>query len=199
VILLAAACAYVLGTFPSADIAAHLATNGRGDIRAMGSGNPGAANVMGELGKTWGAIVLALDIIKGVLACVLARWLAGDAAASAAGTAAVVGHCFPMWNGFRGGKGVATAGGQVLATFPAYIPIAALVTYFGRKLRSRVYSLVAAVWVVAAALWWAGAFPNLWGPKPTGAMFLFAAASSAVIAYRFATAGLPEDITSSAA
>ena len=128
VMALAVACAYVLGTFPSADLAAHLALGRKADIRAMGSGNPGAANVMTQLGKKWGLFVLVLDVAKGAAACAAGRWMAGGAGASAAGSAAVIGHCFPLWNGFRGGKGVATGAGQVLMTFPAYFPINLAIT-----------------------------------------------------------------------
>jgi len=199
VMLLAVACAYVLGTFPSADLAARFALGHHAEIRDMGSGNPGAANVMGELGKGWGLFVLVLDIAKGVAACAVGRWMGGGAAASAAGTAAVIGHCFPLWNGFRGGKGVATAGGQMVTTFPALVPIAAVVALAGSRLRSRVYGLVCVAWVAGSALWWAADWPNLWGPKPTGALVLGAAASSAVVIYRFATASSVDSITTSAA
>jgi glycerol-3-phosphate acyltransferase PlsY len=191
VVALALACAYVLGTFPSADLAAHLATGGKGDIRAMGSGNPGAANVLGELGRKWGLFVLVLDVAKGAAACALARWMGGSSAASAAGSAAVIGHCFPLWNGFRGGKGVATAGGQMVMTLPALIPVELVVVALARRLRSRVYGLICAVWVAGAALWWATDLPNGWGAKPNAALVLAAAVSSAVILYRFATANTP--------
>lgn len=203
-ILLAVACAYVLGTFPSADLAARLAHGPKADIRSMGSGNPGAANVMGQLGKKWGLFVLVLDVAKGAAACALGRWMAGGAAASAAGTAAVVGHCFPLWNGFKGGKGVATGAGQVLMTFPAYFPIDLVVTLLTqtRRWRQRAFAatgVACAAWVAGAALWWAADLPNLWGPKPTSALLLGAAGSSAVILYRFATAKNVTDITPSAA
>jgi glycerol-3-phosphate acyltransferase PlsY len=188
VIALAVACAYVLGTFPSADIAARLAVGRHADIRAMGSGNPGAVNVTGQLGKGWGAFVLILDVAKAAAACGLGRWFAGDAAASAAGTAAVVGHCFPLWNGLRGGKGVACAGGQLLMTAPLLVPIEAVVALLGRRLRSRMYGLVCAVWIAGTAVWWIAELPNGWGPRPTAGLFLGALASSAVILSRFATA-----------
>jgi glycerol-3-phosphate acyltransferase PlsY len=191
VLALAIACAYVLGTFPSADLAARLALGRSADIRSMGSGNPGAVNVTGQLGKSWGALVLVLDIAKAAAACFLGRWLAGDAAASAAGTAAVVGHCFPLWNGFRGGKGVACAGGQLAATFPIFVAVEAVVAALGSRLRSRMYGLVCAAWIVGSALWWGMDWPNLFGPEPSGALFLGALASSAVIAYRFKTATAP--------
>lgn len=185
---LAVACGYVLGTFPSADIAARLAVGRHADIRTMGSGNPGAVNVTGQLGKRWGVSVLLLDIGKAALACALGRWLAGGPAASMAGTAAVIGHCFPLWNGFRGGKGVAAAGGQLAMTFPAFLPVEAVIAVLGRRLRSRMYGLVCAAWVLGAAVWWAGHLWNAWGPRPSAALFLGAVASSAVILYRFRAA-----------
>src|SRR5262249_32681244 len=112
-------------------------------------------------------------------------WIAPGAGASAAGSAAVIGHCFPLWNGFRGGKGVATAGGQILVTFPVFIPIGALVAYGFRHLRSRVYGIVCVGWVATAVIWWVSSLPNVWGPDVTGAILLAAAVSSAVIVYRF--------------
>lgn len=198
--LLAVACAYVLGTFPSADLAARFALGRHGDIRSMGTGNPGAANVMGELGKGWGAFVLVLDVAKGVAACLLGDWMGSGAAASAAGTAAVVGHCFPLWNSLHGGKGVATAGGQLLVTFPAAIPLQLVVALVFKQRRSRVYGVVCATWVAAAALWWVGDLPNLWGPEPTGALLLGAMGTSAVILYRFKTAtdAVPRPVTQDA-
>lgn len=193
VLILAVAVGYVFGTFPSADIAAHLATGGEHDIRTLGSGNPGAANVRGQLGTKWGLFVLVLDVAKGALACAIGRWMVDPNAGSIAGTAAVVGHCFPLWNGFRGGKGVAAGVGQVLATFPIFFPIdgALAIVTSRRSWRQRAFAATAitsAAWVGGAALWWAFDLPNLWGPKPNGALVASAAASSLVILYRFATA-----------
>ena len=97
---------------------------------------------MQVLGAGWGYGVLAADMAKG-------RWRARSAAvwrdrggANLAGTAAVVGHCLPVWNGFRGGKGVAASAGQCLATFPAYFPIDLGVAWATgtRRLRRRAYA-----------------------------------------------------------
>ena len=117
------AAGYLLGTLPSADVATRVATRGQGDLRSQGSGNPGALNAIKVLGPGWGYGVMAADIAKGAAACVAGRALAGDLGAHVGGTAAVVGHCFPVWNGFRGGKGVAASVGQCAMTFPAYVPI----------------------------------------------------------------------------
>ena len=174
---------YLLGTIPSADIAARSA--GAGDLRVAGSGNPGAANAMAVLGTKWGMAVMAADIGKG-------------AAASAVGghvgaVGAVVGHCFPVWNGFQGGKGVACGVGQCAVTFPAWFPIELAVagaTGASPRWKQRAYAATAitsVAWVGAGLLWWRKQLPNLWGPTPTAALPAAAAASSAVILYRFAT------------
>lgn len=82
------------------------------DIRGEGSGNIGATNVMRSAGRAVGITVFALDVIKGAAGVALARWVTGDAAwESAAAVAAVVGHCFPVYLRFRGGKGIATGCG----------------------------------------------------------------------------------------
>ncbi|MEA2843960.1 MAG: acyl phosphate:glycerol-3-phosphate acyltransferase [Actinomycetota bacterium] len=188
---------YLIGTLPSADIAARLATKGAADLRAAGSGNPGAVNAMAVLGQGWGSAILAADTLKGVAACVAGGWLAGPVGAHVAGTAAVVGHCFPVWNGFRGGKGVAVSLGQCLATFPAYLPIDLAVAWGVGKWSGRALpgtAAASATWVAAGTLWATRRWPNLWGPTPSPALPLASAASSAVILYRFATARRPEPV-----
>lgn len=106
---------YLLGTFPSAAIIARR----RGiDITTSGSGNPGASNVSRVLGRRLGVLVFVLDGLKGAL-CVLAGFIAFEyAGALALACAAVVGHVFPVTRHFKGGKGVATAGGSMLALYP---------------------------------------------------------------------------------
>jgi glycerol-3-phosphate acyltransferase PlsY len=92
-------------------------------LRRFGSGNLGAANVMRSTGVTPGVLVAALDIGKGVASVILAAHLTGaPVAPAAAGLAAIVGHVYPVWLGFRGGKGVATACG----VFAVLAPVAAL-------------------------------------------------------------------------
>ena len=188
------AAGYLIGTLPSADVVARLATRGAADLRAAGSGNPGAVNAMAVLGRGWGSAILAADTGKGVAACVAGRWLAGGPGAHLAGTAAVVGHCFPVWNGFRGGKGVAVSLGQCLATFPAYLPVDLAVAWGVGKWSGRALpgtAAASATWVAAGVLWTARRWPNLWGPAPSPALPLASAASSVVILYRFATARRP--------
>lgn len=189
----AAALGYVLGGAPSSDLAARLATGGRADLRASGSGNPGAANAMAVLGKGWGYAVLAADMAKAAVACAAGRALAGPSGAHLAGTGAVVGHCFPAARRFQGGKGVAASAGQCLATFPAYFPVDLLVALAGSSRRWNRRAFAATVvssccWVAAGVLWWRRGWPNLWGPAPTAGLPLASAATSAVIWYRFAAA-----------
>ena len=184
---------YLAGTIPSADLAARVASGGSIDLRHAGSGNPGGANAAAVLGARWGYAVMAADITKGAVACRVGRRLAGSSGAHVAGTASVVGHCFPIWNGFRGGKGVGCSVGQCLATFPAYFPIdlgVAAMTAAG-PWRRRAFAGTAAAsatWVACAVLWWRRRLPNLWGPEPGPGLALAAAGSSAVIAHRFVAA-----------
>jgi glycerol-3-phosphate acyltransferase PlsY len=193
-LLAAAGAGYLLGTVPAADIASRLAAGGSVDLRAVGSGNPGAVNAMTVLGTRWGYGVLAADIGKGVAASALGRWCAGVNGAHVGATAAVVGHCFPAWSRFRGGKGVSTSCGQCLATFPAYFPIDVGLAWAVAHWRQRALpatAVASAAWVAAGVLWWRRGWPNAWGPEPTAALPLAAAVSSAVILSRFATARDP--------
>jgi acyl phosphate:glycerol-3-phosphate acyltransferase len=100
--------AYLVGSVPFALLLAR--RWGTTDLRRFGSGNLGAANVMRSTGVTPGVLVAALDIGKGVASVILAAHLTGaPMAQAAAGLAAIIGHVYPVWLGFRGGKGVATA------------------------------------------------------------------------------------------
>lgn len=117
------ALGYTLGSIPFAFLVAR--RWGRVDLRTSGSGNIGAANVFRTSGPVIGLGALTLDMAKGAVTVVLARQFGGDSAAStAAGIAAVVGHIFPVWLGFRGGKGVATACGVFAMLAPLATAIA---------------------------------------------------------------------------
>jgi acyl phosphate:glycerol-3-phosphate acyltransferase len=115
------AAAYFIGAIPFGFLTAKIV---RGiDIRQHGSGNIGATNVGRVLGGRWGILVLLLDLLKGLLPVLLVRWQLHDTTnvthwEVAAAVAAIVGHMFPCWLGFRGGKGVATALGVVLCLAP---------------------------------------------------------------------------------
>jgi glycerol-3-phosphate acyltransferase PlsY len=112
--------AYLIGSVPFAVILSR--RWGAVDLRRIGSGNVGAANVFRVSGAKAGLIVAALDVVKGAASVVVADRMAGDISVSAAAAcAAVVGHVFPVWLGFRGGKGVATAWGA----FSVLTPLAA--------------------------------------------------------------------------
>jgi len=110
--ILAIALGYLLGSVPFGLLLTRL--TGAGDLRAIGSGNIGATNVLRTGRKGLAAATLLLDLAKGVAAVLLARTIwPGSEAGAAIG--AVVGHCFPIWLGFRGGKGVATLAGVCFA------------------------------------------------------------------------------------
>ena len=103
---------YLIGSIPFGLLLTKAA--GLGDIRKVGSGNIGATNVLRTGRKGLAAATLILDGLKGAVAVLLARYLLGDQDL-VVGTAAVLGHLFPVWLGFRGGKGVATGLGVLLA------------------------------------------------------------------------------------
>jgi glycerol-3-phosphate acyltransferase PlsY len=193
---LAALAGYIAGTFPTADIVSRYAAERDGirlvDLRRTGTGNPGALNAAKTLGWKWGGLVLVGDALKGALASVAGRVVAGDSGGYAAGSGAVFGHCAPVWSGFRGGKGLATSAGTSLVCFPAYMPIdlgLAAGTLALSKGRAGTATFIAsAVFIAASVYWWRARKGNLWGPKPTAGLPLYAITSSAVIAYRFLTA-----------
>ena len=145
-LLLTALLAYLLGAVPFGIVAARLF--GLGDPRAIGSGNIGATNVLRTGHRGAAALTLIGDAGKGALAVLLARWaLAGDAAQLAA-LAAILGHLFPVWLRFRGGKGVATWLGTLLAiAWPVGLAACALWLVVAALFR---YSSLAAL--IAAAL-----------------------------------------------
>jgi glycerol-3-phosphate acyltransferase PlsY len=136
--------AYLIGTFPSASIVAR--ANGI-DIRSVGSGNPGASNVTRVLGWRKGVWVFVLDIAKGAVAAGMGLIVDGRPAGYALGAASVIGHVFPVWTRFRGGKGVATGGGVAAAMSPiAFVVLVGL--WFGlSKLTNK--ASVASIAVVA--------------------------------------------------
>ena len=164
-----------VGSFPTGLLVARA----RGiDIRAVGSGNIGATNVARSLGKRLGLIVLVIDACKGAGPVVVALALHLDDridpyAVSAAGLSAILGHCFSPWLGFRGGKGVATTFGVVLAMDPVFGGIGFVVfalTYGAFRLAS-LSSLVSAL-----------ALPILmWSCERPGPVLALAGASACLI------------------
>jgi glycerol-3-phosphate acyltransferase PlsY len=130
---IALAAGYLLGSIPFGLLFSYL--SGAGDVRKIGSGNIGATNVL-RTGKKWAAVAtLICDAGKGAAAVLLARFLLPHDAEIFAALAAVLGHLFPLWLGFKGGKGVATFLGVSIALYwPAGL-------------------LVAATWLIAALVW----------------------------------------------
>src|SRR5436305_2853103 len=122
--------AYLLGSIPFGYLIVR-AKEGA-DVRESGSGGTGATNVARRAGKLAGVVTLLLDAAKGALAGLLARWLLTDDFGinwwvAAAAVLAVCGHCFPVWLGFRGGKGVATGVGVFLSLNPLAVACAAVI------------------------------------------------------------------------
>ncbi len=140
--------AYLIGSIPTGVLFGRLA--GR-DPREEGSGNIGASNVARVLGKKWGAATLIVDVAKGAMPVYLTQHYAAPDVALAAGGLAVLGHCYPIWLKFAGGKGVATAFGVMLPVLPVIAMIAAMtwitVIYFTRT--PAIGSLAAAALFVA--------------------------------------------------
>ncbi|WP_134724295.1 glycerol-3-phosphate 1-O-acyltransferase PlsY [Paracoccus luteus] len=166
-LIAAAVGGYLLGSVPFGIVITRAL--GLGDLRAIGSGNIGATNVLRTGHKGAALATLILDSGKGAIAVLLARWLAGDAAALVAGGAAFMGHLFPVWLGFRGGKGVATFLGTTLALFPA-LGVMACALWLATAAITRISSLSA---LVAAA--GAPVFALIWGLRGLAAVTLFMA------------------------
>ena len=169
------AIAYLAGSVPFGLLIARL--EGNVDLRRVGSGNIGATNVLRAVGKGAAALTLIGDIGKGAAAVVLARGLGASSwVLAAVALAAVLGHLFPIFLGFRGGKGVATTLGVVLAAMPAVGGLLILV-----------WLLVAVVWRYSslAALAAAVALPALaWLLDGRPVMVLFGVLSAALIFWR---------------
>lgn len=145
--LLAALGGYLLGSIPFGYVLARAA--GIGDIRSIGSGNIGATNVLRTGRKDLALATLVLDAAKAGAALLIARALAGDSEYQmqfglVAGAAAFLGHCFPVWLNFRGGKGVATYFGVMIAGMPP-LGLAAGVVWLAIAVMFRMSSLSALV------------------------------------------------------
>jgi glycerol-3-phosphate acyltransferase PlsY len=141
---------YLLGSIPFGVLLTR--AFGAGDLRQIGSGNIGATNVLRTGRKGLAAATLLLDSAKGAAAVLLARHFApelGDHAAMIAGAAAMIGHCYPVWLSFRGGKGVATLLGLALAlAWPIGLVFAAV--WLGAVLLLRISSLGGMLGAVSA-------------------------------------------------
>jgi glycerol-3-phosphate acyltransferase PlsY len=140
---------YLLGSIPFGLVVTRL--GGAGDIRQVGSGNIGATNVLRTGRKDLALLTLLGDGGKGIVAVLLARHFFGETAAALAGGAAFLGHLFPVWLGFKGGKGVATFFGVMLtAAWP--VGVMAAITWLAGAALMRLSSLAALTAVALAPL-----------------------------------------------
>ncbi|HEX7174287.1 MAG TPA: glycerol-3-phosphate 1-O-acyltransferase PlsY [Pyrinomonadaceae bacterium] len=176
--------AYLLGSIPFGYLIVRLASGG--DVRATGSGGTGATNVTRRAGKKAGLLTLALDALKGALAVLLARalltedfganwWVAGAAVAS------VLGHCFPVWLRFRGGKGVATGLGVFMALAPLAVLFSALPVFLLVVWATRYVSLgsITAAALLPLCVWLLGGYT--YPPEQRAPLTSAAAAGAALI------------------
>ena len=151
VLTLWATIGYLLGSVPFGVILARVM--GLGNLREIGSGNIGATNVLRTGNKKAAVLTLLFDAGKGAVVVLLARALASEDAAQIAALAAFIGHCFPIWLGFRGGKGVATYIGIVLAlAWPVGLAVCATWLVVAAVLR---YSSLAALLAAGMGPVWA--------------------------------------------
>lgn len=144
--------AYLLGTFPSAILVAR--ANGV-DISKFGSGNPGASNVTRALGWRKGVWVYVLDASKGALATGIGLIVGGLPLAYWCAAAAIIGHMYPVFRHFRGGKGVATGSGALLVVQPILAPLAVALWWIVTKLtgKAALGSVIAVAFVPLGLLW----------------------------------------------
>ena len=151
VLVLVGILAYLLGSVPFGIVITRAL--GLGDLRKIGSGNIGATNVLRTGNKGAALATLLLDAAKGGIAVLIARFATGgEDAAQLAGLAAFLGHLFPVWLGFKGGKGVATFLGTLLAlAWP--VGLAACATWLVAALVTRISSLSALVAAALSGMW----------------------------------------------
>ena len=150
ILCLVAVLAYLLGSVPFGIVITRAL--GLGDLRTIGSGNIGATNVLRTGHKGAAAATLILDAAKGAVAVLVARWLVAEDAAQLAGLAAFLGHLFPVWLRFRGGKGVATFIGTLVALYwPVGLGVCAV--WLAVALPFRISSLAALMAAASAMIW----------------------------------------------
>ena len=149
-LILTAVLAYLLGSVPFGIVITRAL--GLGDLRQIGSGNIGATNVLRTGNKGAALATLVLDAAKGGIAVLIARAALGEDAAQLAGLAAFLGHLFPVWLGFKGGKGVATFLGTLIAlSWP--VGLAACGTWLVAALVTRISSVAALTAAGTSSLW----------------------------------------------
>jgi glycerol-3-phosphate acyltransferase PlsY len=144
-VLATAAIAYLLGSIPSGFIAGKMCGK---DLRKEGSGNIGATNALRVLGKKWGYSVFAFDALKGFVGVKIGFWIAANYLPGQeiplgilAAACTVLGHNFPVWLGFKGGKGIATSGGIMLSLFPPLVFITGFIIWMSLFFSTRYVSI----------------------------------------------------------
>jgi glycerol-3-phosphate acyltransferase PlsY len=149
-LILVGVLGYLLGSVPFGIVITRAL--GLGDLRAIGSGNIGATNVLRTGHKVAALATLLLDAGKGAIAVLIARFAVGEDAAQVAGGMAFLGHLFPVWLGFKGGKGVATFLGTLIAlAWP--VGLAACATWAVTAAITRISSLSALVAAALSGMW----------------------------------------------
>src|ERR1041385_3469868 len=173
--IIVVAVAYLLGSIPFGYLIVRQKIGA--DIRQTGSGGTGATNVSRRAGKAAGVLTLLLDAAKGAAAVLIAKALTGDDwVIAAAAIAALVGHIFPVWLGFRGGKGVATGVGIFLVLAPIallcagviFVAIVALTRYVSLG------SIIAALLIPVFVWWQSDVRPSLIAAVAGAALIVFA-------------------------
>ncbi|MBR6890466.1 MAG: glycerol-3-phosphate 1-O-acyltransferase PlsY [Clostridia bacterium] len=144
--ILAAVIGYLLGNIPSGVLIARI--YGIGDIRKHGSGNTGTTNVLRTLGWLPSVLTLVGDCLKGYIACLIGKALGGDPGMLIAGLGAILGHDFPVFMGFKGGKGIATSLGLIIAINP-WLALAMLVVQIAAVALTRYMSVASLITTVA--------------------------------------------------
>jgi glycerol-3-phosphate acyltransferase PlsY len=167
--------AYLIGSVPFSYMVAR--AFGVADVRRVGSGNVGATNVMRSAGKAAGLLAFLLDALKGAAAALAVSWLAPTSSVlpALAALGAVIGHMYPLWLGFRGGKGVATGAGAflALAPYPTLLALCAFALVLAVTRYVSVGSMAGAVTLAGAAFILGSAPPVAWAATGAAALVVW--------------------------
>jgi glycerol-3-phosphate acyltransferase PlsY len=167
--------AYLIGSVPFSYMVAR--AFGVADVRRVGSGNVGATNVMRSAGKAAGLLAFLLDALKGAAAALAVSWLAPTSSVlpALAALGAVIGHMYPLWLGFRGGKGVATGAGAflALAPYPTLLALCAFALVLAVTRYVSAGSMAGAVTLAGAAFILGSAPPVAWAATGAAALVVW--------------------------
>jgi len=167
--------AYLIGSVPFSYMVAR--AFGVADVRRVGSGNVGATNVMRSAGKAAGLLAFLLDALKGAAAALAVSWLAPTSSVlpALAALGAVIGHMYPLWLGFRGGKGVATGAGAflALAPYPTLLALCAFALVLAVTRYVSAGSMAGAVTLAGAAFILGAAPPVAWAATGAAALVVW--------------------------